>query len=49
MAAGGGAKLAMGAVLVATGLLIVTGYDKAIEAALVEASPDWLTRLTTRF
>jgi cytochrome c-type biogenesis protein len=46
---GHGAKVALGVVLVASGLLIVTGLDKAIEARLVEASPDWLTALTTRF
>ncbi len=31
------------------GLLIVTGLDKRIETALVDASPQWLTELTTRF
>jgi cytochrome c biogenesis protein CcdA len=49
MAAGQRGKLAMGVVLVATGLLIVTGADKAIETVLVEASPMWLNELTTRF
>ena len=39
----------MGAVLVATGMLILTGADKAIETALVAASPTWLNELTTRF
>ena len=39
----------MGVLLVATGLLIITGADKAIETALVEASPTWLNELTTRF
>jgi hypothetical protein len=34
----------MGVVLVATGTL-----DKRIEAILVDASPTWLTELTTRF
>jgi hypothetical protein len=29
--------------------LILTGLDKRIEAMLVEASPAWLTELTTRF
>ena len=32
----------------ATGLMIATGYDKVAETALVNASPDWLTTLTTR-
>ena len=30
-------------------LLIVTGWDKLIETALVNASPAWLNDLTTRF
>lgn len=46
---GKGAKLALGVVLVLVGLLIATGYDKRVEARLVEASPAWLTALTTRF
>lgn len=48
-AAGGPVKQLFGAAPVAAGLLILTGYDKRVEAALVEASPDWLTGLTTRF
>jgi cytochrome c-type biogenesis protein len=42
-------KSVLGVILVALGLLIVSGYDKRVEAALVEASPEWLTSLTTRF
>jgi cytochrome c biogenesis protein CcdA len=49
IAAGQRGKIVMGVVLAATGLLIVTGADKAIETALVEASPVWLNELTTRF
>jgi cytochrome c-type biogenesis protein len=49
LAAGQRGKLVMGVVLAATGLLIVTGADKAIETALVQASPMWLNELTTRF
>jgi cytochrome c biogenesis protein CcdA len=49
LAAGSGGKAAMGVLLLAVGVLILTGLDKRIEAALVEASPDWLTALTTRF
>lgn len=37
-----------GAVLVAA-LLVLSGLDKAIEAALVRSMPDWLTTLTTKF
>lgn len=43
------AKMALGAALAAVGLLIVTHLDKPLEAALVAASPAWLTELTTRF
>ncbi len=47
--AGKGARMALGAILLLTGVLILTGIDKGIEAALVAASPAWLTKLTTRF
>jgi cytochrome c biogenesis protein CcdA len=49
MAAGSGGKQAMGVLLLAVGLLILSGLDKVAEAWLVEASPEWLTRLTTAF
>jgi cytochrome c-type biogenesis protein len=49
LAAGQRGKLVLGVFLAATGSLIVTGADKAIETALVEASPLWLNELTTRF
>lgn len=42
-------KPAMGILLVAVGLFILTGLDKSAEAVLVAASPDWLVNLTTRF
>ncbi|MCJ2037645.1 sulfite exporter TauE/SafE family protein [Methylobacterium sp. E-041] len=48
MGLGKGLKAALGLILVATGLLIASGYDKAAETALVNVSPDWLTGLTTR-
>ncbi|MCJ2035994.1 cytochrome c biogenesis CcdA family protein [Methylobacterium sp. J-068] len=48
MGLGKGLKTALGLILVTTGLLIASGYDKAAETALVNASPDWLTALTTR-
>lgn len=48
MGLGKGLKAALGLILVATGLMIASGYDKAAETALVNASTDWLTRLTTR-
>jgi cytochrome c biogenesis protein CcdA len=49
MEAGKGGKMLLGVLLVAVGLLVATGADKKVEAFLVEASPDWLTDLTTRY
>ena len=49
MAAGSAGKAVLGAALLLTGLAILTGLDKHLEAFLVELSPAWLTGLTTRF
>jgi len=49
MEGGKAGKTVLGLVLVAVGLLVATGLDKRLEAILVEASPDWLTQLTTQF
>lgn len=49
MEAGKGGKILLGGLLVVLGLVIVSGLDKKIEAVLVEASPAWLTELTTKF
>jgi cytochrome c-type biogenesis protein len=46
---GGGMKSALGLLLVVSGVLVFSGYDKQAEAYLVEKSPDWLTELTTQF
>ncbi len=42
-------RMALGLLLVVTGLAVLAGVDKILETALVEASPDWLNRLTTAF
>jgi cytochrome c-type biogenesis protein len=49
LVAGKGAKAALGAFLLLIGVTIITGLDKVIEAGLVNASPEWLTNLTTSF
>jgi cytochrome c-type biogenesis protein len=49
MEAGKGGKMLLGGLLVAVGLFIVTGLDKRLETIIVQASPAWLTELTTRF
>ena len=47
--AGKAGKTLLGAVMVALAVLILTGADKQMEAWLVDHSPGWLTKLTTRF
>ena len=49
LSAGQRLRAALGIAFVLVGASIVTGADKQIETALVEASPQWLTDLTTRF
>jgi cytochrome c-type biogenesis protein len=41
------ATVGLGVLFILLGILILSGYDRHIEAALLAASPDWLTRLTT--
>jgi cytochrome c biogenesis protein CcdA len=47
--AGRRGRQALGALAVTIGALVLTGYDRPLEALLVAASPAWLTGLTTRF
>jgi cytochrome c-type biogenesis protein len=47
--AGSRGKMILGAVLLTAGLLVLTGLDKRVEAAVVDAMPAWLTELTTRY
>jgi cytochrome c biogenesis protein CcdA len=47
--AGKGGKMLLGGLLVAIGLFVATGLDKRLETVLVDASPAWLTELTTKF
>jgi len=42
-------KQLFGLVMLILGVLIATGIDKSVEAWILDRSPDWLTRLTTRF
>jgi cytochrome c-type biogenesis protein len=39
----------MGVALLWVGLMILTGWDRALEALLVDVMPIWLVRLTTMF
>ncbi|MDF2115657.1 cytochrome c biogenesis CcdA family protein [Roseiarcaceae bacterium H3SJ34-1] len=49
LAAGSGAKAGLGILLILIGISIVTGVDRKLETGLVDASPEWLIKLTTRF
>jgi cytochrome c biogenesis protein CcdA len=49
LSAGRHGKQVFGLLLVGTGILIATGVDKSLEARILDWSPEWLTRLTTRF
>ena len=46
---GAHARMLFAIVLVAIGVIVVTGLDKQIETFAVNESPQWLTDLTTRF
>jgi cytochrome c-type biogenesis protein len=47
ISAGYGAKMTLGLLFIAIGALVLSGFDKTVETALVNASPRWLTDLTT--
>ncbi|HLZ06316.1 MAG TPA: cytochrome c biogenesis protein CcdA [Bradyrhizobium sp.] len=47
MSAGKLGKALLGAAFVLVGVAVISGVDHQIEAALVDASPAWLTQLTT--
>lgn len=49
LSSGSMVKSVLGILFVFTGIMIVSGQDKFLEAKLVDASPEWLTSLTTRF
>jgi len=49
LSVGQSVKIALGALLVLMGILVLGGLDRRVEAALVDASPQWLTDLTTRY
>ena len=46
---GKSARAALGVVMILFGAIILSGADKSLETALVNAAPQWLTDLTTRF
>ncbi len=42
-------KYLLGGLMAVLGLIMLVGWDRSLEAYLVEISPAWLTELTTRF
>jgi cytochrome c-type biogenesis protein len=42
-------KYVLGILMIAVGASILAGFDRGLEARLVQWSPDWLTDLTTRY
>jgi len=42
-------KQLLGGLMMMIAFVILTGLDKQLESVLVEASPDWLNNITTRF
>jgi cytochrome c biogenesis protein CcdA len=46
---GARAKAAFAIILLAIGVLVLSGFDKRVETLLVDQSPQWLIDLTTRF
>ena len=49
MQAGKTGKVILGAVMLSIAALILSGLDRPVEGWLVDQSPAWLTKLTTRF
>lgn len=49
MQAGKTSKMLLGAIMIALTAMILTGTDMPVESWLVDQSPAWLTKLTTRF
>lgn len=46
---GKGGKMLLGALLIGVGVLILTGLDKRLETAFIDAAPDWLAAISTRY
>ncbi|MGX8013765.1 cytochrome c biogenesis CcdA family protein [Mesorhizobium sp. ORM8.1] len=47
LGASSGIKMALGALLVAAGVMTLSGFDRTIQIGLEQALPDWLVAVTT--
>lgn len=48
LAASGGIKMALGALLIVVGVMTLSGFDRTIQIGLERALPDWLVAITMR-
>jgi cytochrome c-type biogenesis protein len=48
LGASGGLKMVLGGLLIAAGILTLSGFDRTIQVELEQALPDWLVAVTTR-
>jgi cytochrome c-type biogenesis protein len=42
-------KVALGVLLIAVGLLVASGFDKPVEATVLDTLPAWFTEISTRY
>ena len=49
LSAGSYGRRVLGLLILAMGILIVSGADKGVESWVLDHTPDWLTAVTTRF
>ena len=42
-------KVALGVLLIAVGLAVLSGFDKRLEAAVLDTFPAWFTEISTRY
>jgi cytochrome c biogenesis protein CcdA len=49
LSAGKHGKQVFGFIMLALGVLIISGADKSLEAWILDRTPDWLTALTTKY
>jgi cytochrome c biogenesis protein CcdA len=47
MSLASGLKMALGALLILTGAMTLTGFDRTVQTVLLDALPDWMLALTT--
>jgi ABC-type lipoprotein release transport system permease subunit len=41
--------VALGVLLIAVGLAVISGFDKRLETAVLDTFPAWFTEISTRY